>query len=388
MVSGFYWEPRRSDVVFLDVIGIVGEWKQVNTARIAYFDIAKGIAMLCVILGHSALIAVAFVPSRIAGIVTAVCFSFHMPLFFILSGYFMHPEKKFRWGKEFRELILTYVFTAIMVVILGVVFSVCLHPDNQPEDSLRVASAWVDAAIYGAGDLSPLTLWPVGNRIGALWFLLALFWAHLLLHVIFRLRYRFVWVFVCFAVGYVSARFVWLPLSIQAGMCAVLFLYIGHCAKKYRVLDWIWSHPWIWMILIVVWVCAIVRFDGFSLAMNQWGGHPVLAFVGSVCGTLCVVGLSRFLERYAWKFGSVLSLVGRSSLALLCVHLLEDNVFPWSGVLVWLSTAVPWMPLTVLFFAVRLMLDAALAAVLYRVPVVNTWFYPQLVPGGGYQKAG
>ena len=58
--------------------------------RIRFFDIAKGIAILAVILGHSAIEANVFIPHHTAQLVVAVCFSFHMPLFFILSGYFMH----------------------------------------------------------------------------------------------------------------------------------------------------------------------------------------------------------------------------------------------------------------------------------------------------------
>ena len=50
-----------------------------NQKRIDWLDIAKGIAILCIIIGHS------FGKNRIGVFI----FSFHMPLFFILSGYTM-----------------------------------------------------------------------------------------------------------------------------------------------------------------------------------------------------------------------------------------------------------------------------------------------------------
>ena len=62
--------------------------------RIRFFDIAKGVAILAVILGHSAIEANDFIPSYTAQIILSFCFSFHMPLFFILSGYFIHPERR------------------------------------------------------------------------------------------------------------------------------------------------------------------------------------------------------------------------------------------------------------------------------------------------------
>lgn len=199
--------------------------------RIRFFDIAKGIAILAVILGHSAIETNLFVPHRTAQIVLSICFSFHMPLFFILSGYFMHPERRFRWMKEAKQLLFTYVVTALCVLV-GVTCMATLDHESRAI-ALR---QWGMAAIYGSGDISNLTLWRVDLRIGAIWFLLALFWARLLLHCLARLPYTPVWVVLCFAVGYVSSRYVLLPWSIQAGMCAVAFLYLGYLAKKYDVL--------------------------------------------------------------------------------------------------------------------------------------------------------
>ena len=74
--------------------------------RIRYFDIAKGIAILAVMLGHSILISKAFFPQSSTGILLYhVCFTFHMPLFFILSGYFMHPERDFAGAKKAVNLL-------------------------------------------------------------------------------------------------------------------------------------------------------------------------------------------------------------------------------------------------------------------------------------------
>jgi len=150
--------------------------------RIRFFDIAKGIAILAVVLGHSAIEANDFMPSHTAQIILSLCFSFHMPLFFILSGYFMHPERRFRWMKEAKQLLFTYVVTALCVLV-GVTCVATLDHESRAI-ALR---QWGMAAIYGSGDISNLVLWRVDLRIGAIWFLLALFWARLLLHCLARL---------------------------------------------------------------------------------------------------------------------------------------------------------------------------------------------------------
>ena len=50
--------------------------------RVTYIDIAKGLAILCVIIGHTT----QYID---IGIINPFVFSFHMPLFFVLSGWCM-----------------------------------------------------------------------------------------------------------------------------------------------------------------------------------------------------------------------------------------------------------------------------------------------------------
>lgn len=226
--------------------------------------------------------------------------------------------------------------------------------------------------------------WPSGKMLygwhsvnGAIWFLLALFWAHLLLHAFAKLPYTPVWVVSSFAIGYISARYVWLPWSLQSGMCAVAFVYVGYLAKRYDLMGHVKRFPWLWGVAGVIWVVAIVRFGGMSMAINNYGTRPVQAVIGSLAGTLCVIGISKLLDHVP-ALGRALSWTGQSSLAILCVHLVEDDVLPWQMYLGVLHNLLPHIPLTVTSFVVRLPIDLAFAALLYYVPVVNEWFYPQL----------
>ena len=134
-------------------------------------------------------------PHHTAQIILSFCFSFHMPLFFIFSRYFMYPEGKFRWMTEARQLLFTYVVTALCV-LAGVTCMAMLGHRSR----LIALRQWDMAAIYGSGDISNLTLWRVDLRIGAIWFLFALFWAHLLLHCLARLPYTLVWMVLCSAI--------------------------------------------------------------------------------------------------------------------------------------------------------------------------------------------
>lgn len=276
---------------------VIGLWRM---QRIRFFDIAKGIAMLAVILGHSAIEANLCIPHRAAQVAISLCFSFHMPLFFILAGYFMHPERAFRWAKESRQLLCTYAVTALCV-LAGVT---CMAPLRHESRALALQT-WGMTALYGNGDVSNLTLWPVGFRIGAIWFLLAMFWARLLLHIFAKLPHTVFWVAACFVFGYISSQYVCLPWSVQSGMCAVAFLYLGYLAKKYDVLGRVKRIPYIWVAALLIWIIDVVSFGGMSMAMNDYGSHPVLAVVGSMAGTLCVIGISQLLDHMFLGGGSV-----------------------------------------------------------------------------------
>lgn len=272
--------------------------------RIRFFDMAKGIGILCVVLGHAAIESIFVEPSNTAQWAMATCFSFHMPLFFLIAGYFMHPERDFQWRKEGKQLVLTYAITACLVVAGAGVMAKLRHLNVR--DMVRF---WADAAWYGSGDVSANTMWEVQGRIGAIWFLLAMFWARLLMHIFARMPYTGCWVAGSFVMGWVSSRSVWLPWSFQSGMCAVAFVYLGVLAKRYDVLGRVRRYPWIWAMAVALWALAIWKFTGFSMAMNNYGVHPVMAAVGSIAGTLCIIGLCQLLDHVQW-IGAVLSRAG------------------------------------------------------------------------------
>lgn len=53
--------------------------KMEDHQRLAYMDIAKGIGIICVIVGHMD-----------NQFIQQIVFSFHMPLLFMISGFFCH----------------------------------------------------------------------------------------------------------------------------------------------------------------------------------------------------------------------------------------------------------------------------------------------------------
>lgn len=77
--------------------------------RIKYVDIAKGLAILLVIVGHT-------IDIRL---VKGLIFSFHMPLFFVLSAYTMKYSDTFEnWKNKNIKFVLRTLATAYLCFIL------------------------------------------------------------------------------------------------------------------------------------------------------------------------------------------------------------------------------------------------------------------------------
>ncbi len=128
--------------------------------RIDWLDIAKGIAIICTIIGHS-------VEKNKIGV---FIFSFHMPLFFILSGYTL---KKIQFSelpkatlKDFLRLILPVFAVLAIDFILQTLFF-----DKNP---ISLMKSYIKRLIWGT----------CGHGVGRLWFLVALFWSKLFFRIV------------------------------------------------------------------------------------------------------------------------------------------------------------------------------------------------------------
>lgn len=81
--------------------------------RIIWIDYCKVFAIFCVILGHMSINHYAL----------DYIFSFHMPLFFFISGYLYHYKGNFSFfKKDVKSVLLPYYYLNILVLIVSVPF--------------------------------------------------------------------------------------------------------------------------------------------------------------------------------------------------------------------------------------------------------------------------
>lgn len=140
-----------------------------GTKRLDWIDIAKAIAIILVIVGHT-------VPNPSP--LRHAIFSFHMPVFFILAGYTFRP-------KPWRELLSGSVSRLLVpYVILALAWQVPSFLMSGAPLTGGVLAGGLETLVFASGvDVPGFGV----AAVGMAWFLAALFTSRLLFNAIVRL---------------------------------------------------------------------------------------------------------------------------------------------------------------------------------------------------------
>lgn len=317
------------------------------------FDIMKGIGILLVIACHL----LSWYYPRFAHFIV----SFHMPLFFIVAGYFSKPFENVATAKltvkrYFWRLYSPMFITQLAIVVWAVFLEVTKHNGWGAVIQKALTLLWAD--VYG-----PITPW--GKlKLGVIWFLLALFVAKSLLIPLSRIKKWAIPVSLVMAFLTLLLHRVF-PYSIgclSLGLMALPFVTIGW---------WVKEHPvplWLKVFAVVSWIVAICvsNLDMYSFT---WGCYP-LDVLGACGGTYCVYLLSVGIKKYLKITTKVLSALGVWSLAIMCVHCFEMYAHLGNRLRVMVGIEMGHWPL----FFWRVALTLGLAILLVHIPKVKKLF--------------
>lgn len=290
-------------------------------ARLPHIDIARGIGILLVVAGHNWII----LSSK--GELYRIVYSFHIPLFFVLSGIFFNYEKNL--GKTLKEkiqvLLVPYFFTAGVVEIIALFF-------NFKINSFTNGLLWV---AYGSG---PHLRW-VGFWFLPHLFLVSIFcWALLSIFKTYGLNKRFqtLAVSALLGIGWLSIRSFWgisfsgaklngLPFSADILLVSSFYFILGSLAK-----DWIQERkfqPVPFAISAAIFLILHAATD-FTTDLNlRKYDNLIAATTLAVTGSFMVIAASKFLAHFT-AAKNILGYFGRNSLIILIFHsFFQDNLF-------------------------------------------------------------
>lgn len=288
--------------------------REKNVNRIKYIDVAKGLGMLCIIVGHSK-----------NDFVMSIVFTFHVPLFFLISGYFISEKESIKdfVTKKIRYLIFPYFIIGFWIVIISMLKELLFGNRNY-------AGILVDtilSVMYGSGTEENIKLFGIAS-IGAIWFLLALFWALVIVKISLKSRYTVWIIFLIAIISYVTSKYIWLPFGIQAGGTAAIFVYIAVCMRKKN-----WELKGNLVTFVIGVVCLIIEvLFGISVnIVNNYYGLYGISIIGAFFISTAVLYVSYYLCKFE-RFSSFFVFWGENSVIILGFHLIEMTFIDYNEV--------------------------------------------------------
>lgn len=256
-------------------------------------------------------------------------YSFHMPLFFLISGYFLKiTDLKSSFKKYARNLLRPYLVTSVFAVFIVIALAqingvpVC----GRGGYFIPVVYEFLQMLFWAPAGHIPGIYFGLIAKGSALWFLFALFWAsvgYMMIHKLPALNRAIIIVAILLLSCYIT-RYTRLPFSLCQGGVALTYIYIGNRIKEANLLEKMVSAKWYYMLCpLAIWLLAVYE-GGLTLGKCAFGQYPLLIFAGSLMGSLCFVWLFYRLFNFSFKYG-------RYTLYIMCGHAVVQYIFLYNG---------------------------------------------------------
>lgn len=264
--------------------------------RIDYLDIAKGFGIIFVILGHCIL--------GHNSSLHSVLYSFHMPLFFFISGICFSGKYSFvsLAVKRFRQMILPTIWFSLISVLVV--------------EGLKLDVKWWDWSKH-----LPF----------ALWFLPILYFSELIAWVICnkvinKVCLTILLLSLMLIPHFLSLYSIELPYSVAVIPTATFFYMIGNKTKSF-VLNWD-KHLWLLVTVLIMLNLIVVRYGHVSIELASGRINPVfIAEFAAFCGLFSCLSFSKCIGGgRKSQLVQVLIWFGRNSLCLMLVHQLIKTI--------------------------------------------------------------
>jgi fucose 4-O-acetylase-like acetyltransferase len=203
--------------------------------RIEYVDILKGIGIICVLLGHNLVIQSA---EKLPEVMRYIIYSFHMPLFFFLSGYVFSAKGDAITflKKKIKTIIVPMYIFSLVVILFNCIYYGALLGDNSilkwEKITTSLLPSFLGMELFGCQP--------------TLWFLPCLFATQVLLFFLVKIlknkeKLLIFSLFIMYLIGVINARMLHIkfPFMLERALIAIFFVGIAFVIKTYhsRLID-------------------------------------------------------------------------------------------------------------------------------------------------------
>lgn len=300
----------------------------VRLMRLQWIDMAKGLGILLMILGHM----------HTGQPIRDFIYSFHMIMFVMISGYLYKEtvELKRYIPHKIKTLLLPYFMTNFIAYFVRL-FMLTLAGMFTVSGALGILRAQIMTTLGGSSFYAMhfITI----ETCGPIWFVTFLFGIVIFYALLNRLRMKniviqdLVYLVIIFCLTLCGKTYAshngFLPWNLDIVPMGMFFYHIGVMVRRYQVLEHIRKYC-IWVILLLIWLSFYPRTGSIVFATREYLGFPYSILI-SVCGSLVVMLAMKELEHvkiakipnrfFAW--------VGSNSMIILAIHTIEALHVEW-----------------------------------------------------------
>lgn len=280
---------------------------QFDKHRIGYIDLAKGIAILSMVLCH-----VCNLPYVYAWI-----YSLHMPIFFIISGILLTNKKVFNkesfdsnFIKKLKTIIWPYITFSVIYCCLDII------KDNMDESFLWIIKHTVYYFVFGYHALWFLPAMFIANILFNIFHSLSKNWARFLIDTLLLIGTSIIAQYV---VDKDRTLMVYIIIFFNRALIGYLFIEFGY--YLINIIDVIKNE---YLKLITAVLCLGI--DTYTALLNvpdlhfSLIGNPLLYYFNAIIGTLGILLLCNWIDRI--KDLQLLKYCGMNSIIVLLTHIL------------------------------------------------------------------
>ena len=274
--------------------------------RVGYFDIAKGIGIILVVIAH-----IEYMPLDLREYIV----TFHMPAFFVISGMLMNLTRE---AERPVKTLLVRKLKSIMLpyLVFSVIFPVI--------DMIRYVFDGKDIMMTFCQDMiAGITM----TGVSVLWFLPALFFSELMVLAIVKNLKRPVLLILSVllpaAIWFLALVIRPMALPMWRTVYCFIFVILGYVL--FPLIRKISSYP-LYLLPVSAVMFVVLYFTGkangvVDLHFILLGKKP-LYYLNAMTGSLALILLSIFIEAFIHaKVAGILEFFGRHSLFIMITHI-------------------------------------------------------------------
>lgn len=283
--------------------------------RVEWIDMIKGFGIILVMLGHATF------PDPIK----AEIYTFHMPLFFFVSGYVFSIKKY----SDFRTFLVHKLKTLILPLMVFSSFITIIYAIVDIMKKISYKNVISNLLLNSFATIFQIR--GVGRSV--LWFIGCMFFCQILFYLILKIFKENNWKILIsinsslFIIGviYIILINVNLPYSIDVSLIAVLFFGLGYLLKKhFEKIKSYFKVKYITIYLIINIIFGLLNFNTISLNIDMYRnryGNYCFFLISAISGIFMCISFFKNIKEVP-----IISYIGKNSLIYYSFHYIIFNL--------------------------------------------------------------